>query len=1098
VDATVQLAPPVVAVMVVHEPGDWFDDALEALAEQDYGNLKSLFLLVGEAGDLPERIRSKVPNAFVRAAQSDGGYGSAVNEVLTLVEGENGFFCLLHDDVALEPNTIRLLVEELYRSNAGIVGPKLVEWSDHSVLQHVGLGVDRFGEIDPLVEPGEVDQEQHDAVSDVFAIPSACLLVRADLFRLLGGYNDSISFYGDDIDLCWRAHLSGARVVVVPSTRVRHLEHLGKRRPDLNATRLQQRHRMMSVATLTGARRLPLVLLQLLLFTLGELVVSIFTGKARQGIAGVGALLGLVPRIPAIIARRRRIAATREVPDGEVAGLQVRGSARVSTYLRTRGSLPADPEDTVERRWRQSAGSAPVIMWLVLIGLLVIGSRKLITGGLPQVGQILPYPDSPASMFAEYRSGWWGPGLGRSVAAPTGYALVALGSVVTLFRMGLWQTVALLGLLVVGYIGMWRVVTLFATARARIVGLAVFAAVPLPGQLLSTGRWGALACYAASPWVVYLLRRSAGIEPRGDAVADDVEAYTAVPLRKRLRFLAQLALMVAIATAFAPGYLLVVVFMGLALAAATVIGRASVQAALTMLGTAVVAAVLAAAANGPWLVSLSGSGGWDAIVGVPPVTTNSVGIEKLASFAVGRGSISVLALALYVPLLAALLVARSWRLTWAIRAMSLVIGFGWLIVLDDRGSLGFRLPEPGVMLAPVAVGLALAAACLVAAFDDDVLSGSFGWRQPAGILSALALVVGLIPGVAAVGGGRWGMPTLTLPSLMQQFAENPAEGDSHILWVGDPRVMPLNSWRFRPGLAFALSDDGPLTVANQFATRPGDQEAMIADALNEIATQNTLRGGRLLAPFGVRYIVVPIADGAVSTVNDQLPLPAGLVDALGDQLDLARPLSSPLNFLVYENRAWIPTRSVLTADGAAVSKQAGAAALSQADLSGAVPFAIGGGDTDERVFDVAAGTVHVAVPFTRDWVLRVNGQEVEPRIAFGSTTAFDVASAGRATLTYEASSMYRVALFAQLLLWCGLLLAASRIDVRSMLRRRRMRSGIVAPTGPVFALDAPIGRDPFDADASQLDDDFVGHEVEQIEPAIDRPNDGSDSTGADS
>ena len=94
------------------------------------------------------------------------------------------------------------------------------------MLQHVGLGVDRFGEVDPLVEPGEVDQEQHDAVRDVFALPSACLLVRADLFRALGGFDPAIAFYGDDVDLCWRAHLGGARVVVVPAARARHREQL--------------------------------------------------------------------------------------------------------------------------------------------------------------------------------------------------------------------------------------------------------------------------------------------------------------------------------------------------------------------------------------------------------------------------------------------------------------------------------------------------------------------------------------------------------------------------------------------------------------------------------------------------------------------------------------------------------------------------------------------------------------------------------------------------------------------------------------------------------------------------------------------------------
>ena len=46
----------------------------------------------------------------------------------------------------------------------------------------------------------------------MFVLPSACILTRADLFRALGGYDQGISFHGDDVDLCWRAHLSGRRV----------------------------------------------------------------------------------------------------------------------------------------------------------------------------------------------------------------------------------------------------------------------------------------------------------------------------------------------------------------------------------------------------------------------------------------------------------------------------------------------------------------------------------------------------------------------------------------------------------------------------------------------------------------------------------------------------------------------------------------------------------------------------------------------------------------------------------------------------------------------------------------------------------------------
>ena len=50
--------------------------------------------------------------------------------------------------------------------------------------------------------------------------PSACLLVRTDLFRALGGFDEGIRSAGDDLDLCWRAHAAGARVLVVPASRL--------------------------------------------------------------------------------------------------------------------------------------------------------------------------------------------------------------------------------------------------------------------------------------------------------------------------------------------------------------------------------------------------------------------------------------------------------------------------------------------------------------------------------------------------------------------------------------------------------------------------------------------------------------------------------------------------------------------------------------------------------------------------------------------------------------------------------------------------------------------------------------------------------------
>ena len=50
----------------------------------------------------------------------------------------------------------------------------------------------------------------------VASVTGACLLVRTDLFRRLGGFDEGYPFYWEDVDVCARAREAGARVFVVP------------------------------------------------------------------------------------------------------------------------------------------------------------------------------------------------------------------------------------------------------------------------------------------------------------------------------------------------------------------------------------------------------------------------------------------------------------------------------------------------------------------------------------------------------------------------------------------------------------------------------------------------------------------------------------------------------------------------------------------------------------------------------------------------------------------------------------------------------------------------------------------------------------------
>ena len=208
--------PLVTVGLVAHNPGAWFDDVLRSLVAQDYPSLEVVVIDAASEPPVADAVHRIIPEATVVPLIANQGFAKNANMILD--HSSLGPYVLIcHDDVALAPDCIRRLIEEATRSNAGVVGPKLLDWNDPNRILHVGLGADKTGLVSDLAEPGEYDQEQHDAVRDVFAVPGAVTLLRTDLFRALNGFDEGITVHGEDLDLCWRAHVLGARVLVNPA-----------------------------------------------------------------------------------------------------------------------------------------------------------------------------------------------------------------------------------------------------------------------------------------------------------------------------------------------------------------------------------------------------------------------------------------------------------------------------------------------------------------------------------------------------------------------------------------------------------------------------------------------------------------------------------------------------------------------------------------------------------------------------------------------------------------------------------------------------------------------------------------------------------------
>ena len=1060
-----RIGPAVRAIVVAHEPGEWFVECLRSLRDQDYAALSVTVVNVsderdgadGESPDVVDQVASVMPDATVMTVPDNPGFGPAVNAAARLIVGgkwageeagepsaepvaETGaapspepitdgeptgvnaaaFLLICHDDVVLAPDVVTRLVDEAVRRRAAVVGPKLVEWDDPGFLQCVGLSSDRMGVPVPLVTAGEYDQGQHDAVTEVLAVPSACMLIRAEVFDRLGGFDDAMTYHGEDLDIGRRVNLDGGTVLVAPGASVRHRGRLAERRPRRDRDLLAYRHQLRSVLVCGSRSLLPAEALLMLGLTALEAALALLAGHFRRAAALLGAwwwnLLGLAE----ILSRRRLVGDSPD--DARVRGLTRRGYVSVVRYVDrlVRGDASVERTGVLWGRRRRlmdavrnTSVRTAAVGWAVVMVIFIFGSRHLLTRGVPVFGEIAFLGESPAELLRAWFSNWREAGLGSDGPAPTAYGILGVAGSVLAGAMGLTRTVLLLGLVPFGAAGLWRLLGP-AGRRAQIVGLVAFVAMPLPYNALANGVWSALALYGTLPWICLWLARVVG-PPSASATVRSSRFWIPTVM---------VGVLVALLGAFVPLAPVMLIMLVVAL---------------------VVGGLLAGSARRLWRLAGVAIGGllvgwllnWPAVPrsldelfslgGARPAGGSDLSVAELLRFATGSAAGGRLAWGLLAAAALALVVTRGGRFVWTVRAWSLVLMSVLMALAAEHGWSRWDLPRPEVLLAPGAFGVALAIALGAAGTSDGGTSKPVG-RRILATVGLVALLGGSVPVLALTLDGRWGMPRGDFRTPLAVVEEESRLGAFRIMWVGHPDVLPLGGWALDDRLVYATSVSVPPDVGLRWPGRQPAAAAGLRTAWQDAMSGRTDRMGERLRALGVRYVVV-MERIAPEPFGDLVePVPDSVHGRLGAQFDLERQESRG-GVAVYRNIAWRPTRALLAGAGEVTPERIAAStslALPEFDppttARGPLPA-----DSTLYLADAADG-----------WVLRVGGTRIEPTPALGWAQAFHTDAGGAAVLRHgpSASNATRIV---------GWVLVLVVIGLASLRRRREEASADITP-----------------------------------------------------
>ncbi|GAA1419424.1 glycosyltransferase [Streptomyces thermospinosisporus] len=909
----------VTAVLVSHDGARWLPDTLTGLLGQERPVQYALAADTGSADDSARLVTEALGDDHVLHLARRTGFGQAVDEChrmaprltpddLPYLKRPSGWdpvtrtwrddaydlpelpygepvqwLWLLHDDCAPEPDALAQLLRvvdneyELGREDVAVVGPKLRGWYDRRQLLEVGVSIANSGRRWTGLDRREQDQGQHDHVRAVLSVSTAGMLIRRDVFEQLGGFDRHLPLMRDDVDLCWRAHEAGYRVLVAPDAVVRHAEAASRERRTVDCVgrtaasphKVDKAGAVYTLLVNTRTAALPWVLLRVVLGTLLRTLAYLVGKVPGQAVDEIRGLMSVLLRPERILAGRRRRgspqidkaelralfpppgATVRVTVEQVASNLAGRSDPEVASGAgRHGGAIESGPggddADFLEieqfARLKRIARKPGPVLFLVLLVVSLTACRSLLGGGALAGGALLPVPAGAGELWARYTDAWHAVGTGGTGSAPPYLAIVAALASLLLGSTGLAVTVLLVcSVPLAGLTAYFASRPLVPSRLLRAWAAVAYAFLPAATGALAGGRIGTAVLAVLLP-----LMARAGIAASG------LTNTTGGPGSWRATW--AYALLLTIATAFTPIVWPIALVLGLGVLA---LRRAELTAHAPRLLAQLATPLLLLA---PWSLSLLPFGFFRE-AGLEYGSGAASALDLLGASPGGPATFSgLMLLGLVLAALAALL--RSERQT-AVRVAWATALAGLVFAALSNGS---AWAGPATLV----YGIALLAAAAVGADGARarVAERSFGWRQPVAALIALACAAG--PLLLAAG---WMLRGADGPLQRRDPVQVPAFVAEESSTRDQARTLVLDSDSAAQVRYMLVRGSGARMGDAELASAGGEKSRLDKVVGNLVAGSGADQAAQL-GTFAVRYVMVH--QGAPREVTRVLDATPGL------------------------------------------------------------------------------------------------------------------------------------------------------------------------------------------------------------------------------
>ena len=178
--------------------------------------------------DSLQLLREHYPEVRLILFDKNWGFAEGYNRALNQIDAD--YYLLLNSDIECTHHWLTPLVEFMdAHPDVAACQPKLLSMADHDRFEYAGAAggyLDRYGYPfcrGRIFETVERDDGQYDLPAEILWATGAALLVRARIYKEVGGLDNRFFAHNEEIDMCWRIRLRGYRIFCLPESVVYHV-----------------------------------------------------------------------------------------------------------------------------------------------------------------------------------------------------------------------------------------------------------------------------------------------------------------------------------------------------------------------------------------------------------------------------------------------------------------------------------------------------------------------------------------------------------------------------------------------------------------------------------------------------------------------------------------------------------------------------------------------------------------------------------------------------------------------------------------------------------------------------------------------------------